>query len=314
LASAQTPAAPLRIGTRGSALALWQAHWIQQQLADVGVVSEVIKIASRGDLQPDVPIASIGGDGVFTKELQKALLDGRIQVAVHSLKDLPTEAAPGLILAAVPERESPHDALICRNAKSIAELPQGARIGTGSLRRRAQLLHLRPDLQMLDIRGNIDTRLRKLADGEFDALVLAQAGLKRLGLESQITELVQAPQMLPAIGQGALGLETRFGDPGTRKELASIDDPESHQSVLAERTMLAALAGGCLAPIGGWGRVEADGRLRLTACVLSPDGKQKLAAERVGNAADAMAIGRQVAEELLAAGAAKLIEQARANR
>jgi hydroxymethylbilane synthase len=306
------PGAPIRIGTRGSALALWQANWVHDQLAAVGISSEVLTISSRGDLQPDAPIASIGGDGVFTKELQKALLDGRINVAVHSLKDLPTEAAPGLVVACVPERESVNDVIICREPGSSATLPEGARIGTGSLRRRAQLLHLRPDLKMLDIRGNIDTRLRKLADGEFDALVLAEAGLKRLGLESRITEILSAPQMLPAVGQGALGLETRFGDHVARKALESIDDPESHQSVLAERTMLAALAGGCLAPIGAWGRVESDGRLRLTACVLSADGKQRLAAERVSNAADALALGRQVADELLAAGAAKLIEQSRA--
>jgi hydroxymethylbilane synthase len=306
------PAAPVRIGTRASALAMWQANWVRDQLTAVGVASEVITISSRGDLEPDAPIASIAGDGVFTKELQKALLDGRINVAVHSLKDLPTEAAPGLVVTCVPERESVNDVIICREAIAFAALPEGARIGTSSLRRRAQLLNLRPDLKMLDIRGNIDTRLRKLADGEYDALVLAEAGLKRLGLASRITEVIAAAQMLPAVGQGALGLETRFGDHATRKVLESIDDPESHQSVLAERTMLAALAGGCLAPIGAWGRVESDGRLRLTACVLSPDGKRRLVAECVANAADAMAVGRQVAEELLAAGAAKLIEQSRA--
>jgi hydroxymethylbilane synthase len=313
-ATEQKELTPLRIGTRASALALWQANWVHEQLAAVGIPSEVIKIASRGDLQPDAPIATIGGDGVFTKELQKALLDGRIHVAVHSLKDLPTEAAPGLILAAVPERESPHDVLVCRSAQSLTNLPKGARIGTGSLRRRAQVLHLRPELKLLDIRGNVDTRLRKLGDGEYDALVLAEAGLRRLGLQSRITQVLKPPEMLPAVGQGALGLETRFGDHVTRQALESIDDPESHQSVLAERTMLAALAGGCLAPIGAWGRVESDGRLRLSACVLSPDGKTRLEAERVGNAADAMAVGRQVAEELLADGAAKLIVQSRTSR
>src|SRR4051812_19519984 len=190
---------PLRIGTRGSALALWQANWVQQQLEDVGIPSEVIKIASRGDLQPDVPISSIGGDGVFTKELQKALLDGRIDVAVHSLKDLPTEEVKGLTLAAVPQRESPGDVLVSRDGKTFELLPEVARVGTGSLRRRAQLLYARRDLQMLEIRGNVETRLRKLREGQFDAIILAHAGMKRLGFEHEITEILPTSLILPAV-------------------------------------------------------------------------------------------------------------------
>ncbi len=240
----------LHIGTRGSALALWQANWVAEQLAAAGVKSEVVTIASRGDQQPSAPIAALGTDGVFTKELQKALLDGRIDVAVHSLKDLPTDPVKGLALAAVPPRESPFDVLITRDGKRFEHLPSAARIGTGSLRRKAQLLHARNDLQLLDIRGNVDTRLRKLRDGEYDALVLAHAGLKRLGLDDQVTEVLPPSLMLPAVGQGALGLEVRAGDQAARQILEKIDDLESHQSVLAERTMLAALAGGCLAPIG----------------------------------------------------------------
>jgi hydroxymethylbilane synthase len=305
------PKESICIGTRGSALALWQVNWVAAQLTATGVKSDVKIIASRGDQQPNTPIAAIGADGVFTKELQKALLDGRIDVAVHSLKDLPTDTVKGLVLAAVPPRESPFDALISRDGKRFEQLPRGTRVGTGSLRRRAQLLHARNDLQLLDIRGNVDTRLRKLRDGEYDALILAHAGLKRLGLESQITEILPTSLMLPAVGQGALGLESRTGDHATRQILERIDDLESHQSVLAERTMLAALAGGCLAPIGAGGRVEDDGRLHLSACVVSPDGHNRLAADRFANAADAVALGRQVAEELLADGAAKLIEQAR---
>jgi hydroxymethylbilane synthase len=301
------------IGTRGSALALWQANWVAEQLTATGVKSVVKIIASRGDQQPNVPIATIGTDGVFTKELQKALLDGRIDVAVHSLKDLPTDVVKGLVLAAVPPRESPFDVLISRDGKQFKQLPHGARVGTGSTRRRAQLLHARNDLQLLDIRGNVDTRLRKLHGGEYDALVLAHAGLKRLGLVSQVTEVLPTTLMLPAVGQGALGLESGAGDHATRQILERIDDLESHQSVLAERTMLAALAGGCLAPIGAWGRVEDDGRLHLSGCVVSPDGHNRLAADRFANAADAVALGRQVAEQLLADGAAKLIGQARSH-
>jgi hydroxymethylbilane synthase len=304
---------PLRIGTRGSKLALWQADWVATRLEGVGTKCEVVTISTRGDQQPDLPLQSIGTDGVFTKELQKWLLDGRIDVAVHSLKDLPTEVVKGVSLATVPARESPFDVLISHDGRPFSQLPKTARIGTGSLRRRTQLLHARPDLQMLDIRGNVDTRLRKLDDGLFDALVLAEAGLKRLELASRITEVLPPSLMLPAIGQGALGLEARTGDRGTRDFLAAIDDLDSHQSVIAERTLLAALCGGCLAPVGAWGRLEDDGRLHLSACVLSRDGKRRLSADLLGNAADAVQIGRQVAEQLLADGAADLIQQSRAS-
>ena len=205
---------PLHIGTRGSKLALWQANWVATRLEGVGTKSEVVTISTRGDQQSDIPLASIGAEGVFTKELQKWLLDGRIDVAVHSLKDLPTDVVKGVSLATVPARESPFDVLISRDGCPFSQLPKAARIGTGSLRRRTQLLHARPDLQLLDIRGNVDTRLRKLDDGQFDALVLAEAGLKRLDLASRITEVLHPSLMLPAIGQGALGLEARTGDRG----------------------------------------------------------------------------------------------------
>lgn len=301
----------IHIGTRGSVLALWQANWVAERLAASGFKTAVVTIASRGDRLPNEPIAAIGGDGIFTKELQKALLDGRIDVAVHSLKDLPTEPVKGIVLAAVPARESPHDALISRDGSHFDQLPSATRIGTGSLRRKAQLLHARPDLQVFDIRGNVDTRLKKLEAGEFDALILAQAGLHRLGLQARISEVLPTSLMLPAVGQGELGLEARAGDQQTRQALELLDDLEAHQSVLAERTLLAALSGGCLAPIGVWARVEADGRLRLSACVLSPDGSRRVAADRLANAADAVALGRQVAEQLLADGAAEMIEEAR---
>jgi hydroxymethylbilane synthase len=304
----------LRIGTRGSALALWQANWVAIRLAEFGTKCEVVTVVTRGDQQAEAPLESLGTEGVFTKELQKWLLDGRIDVAVHSLKDLPTDVVKGLGLAAVPARESPFDVLVSREGKLFRQLSKGAQIGTGSLRRRSQLLHARADLRLLDVRGNVDTRLQKLRDGQFDALVLAESGLKRLNLAAQITEVLSPTVMLPAIGQGALGLEARSGDRSTREVLAKIDDLASHQSVLAERTLLAALRGGCLAPVGAWGRLEDDGRLHLSACVLSKDGTHRLDADLLGNAADAVQIGRQAAEQLLAAGAAALIDQSRAGK
>lgn len=301
----------LRIGTRGSKLALWQAEWVVKRLELAGVKSEVVTIATRGDRESAGPIAALGGEGVFTKELQKAVLDGRIDLAVHSLKDLPTEEVKGLALAAVPLRDSPHDALVSRHGKRLVDLPQEARIGTGSLRRRCQLLHLRADLQMLDIRGNVETRLAKLDDTKYEAIILAEAGLDRLGLAGRATEILSPSVMLPAVGQGALAIETRAGDRPTREIVARIDDEEVHQSVLAERALLATLRGGCLAPIAAWGRIEDDGRLHLSACVLSSDGSRRLATDLLGNAADAVTIGRHAAEQLLDQGAEKLIAHTR---
>jgi len=305
---------PIRIGTRASALALWQANWVAQQLSAIEVKSELVPIATRGDREAEGPIATLGIDGVFTKELQKALLDGRIDLAVHSLKDLPTEPVKGLALAAVPLRGSPFDVLISRTGQRFADLPVGARIGTGSLRRKSQLLHARQDLQMLDIRGNVETRLLKLKQEQFDAVVLAEVGIARLGLGDQITEVMPPSLILPAVGQGALALEIRSGDSLAREAVGQIDDPWAHQSILAERTLLATLRGGCLAPVGAWGRVNDDGRLQLSACVLSHDGSRRLYADVLGNAADAVPLGRQAAEQLLADGAGELIEQSRANR
>jgi hydroxymethylbilane synthase len=295
-------------------LAIWQANWVAEQLTALGAQCQLIAISTHGDQQPERNVASLGSDGVFTKELQKALLDGRIDVAVHSLKDLPTDPVNGLILVAVPTRESPFDVLVSRGGQTFDRLPSGAVLGTGSLRRRAQLLRARPDLKFSELRGNVDTRLRKLREGEVDALVLAEAGLNRLGWNAEITEVLPSTLVLPAVGQGALGIEVRSGDQPHREMLAHLDDPAAHQSVVAERTLLAALRGGCLAPVGAWGRLENDGRLHLSACVLSFDGTRRVAADLLGNAADAQAIGRQVADKLLADGAAELIEQSRGKR
>ena len=301
----------LRLGTRASALARWQANWVAARLQQHGHEIELVPITTKGDAQTRDPIGNLGSPGVFTKELQRALLEDRIDLAVHSLKDLPTDEVAGLCLTAVPERESPRDALVSREGLSFADLPEGAIIGTGSLRRRAQLLHARGDLKMQGIRGNVDTRLSKLDGGEFDALVLAEAGLKRLNLADRITQILPSDWMLPAVGQGALGIECRSDDESTRGALALLDHLDSHRAVLAERSLLAALAGGCLAPIGAWARATSDGQLLLEAAVLSTDGRQRIAGSAVAAASDAVALGARLAATLVAQGASELIAQAR---
>lgn len=303
---------PLRIGTRRSPLARWQAEWVAARLRETGAAEPVlVEITTAGDEQQMVPVARVGGRGVFTKAIQQALLDGRADIAVHSLKDLPTEPVEGLMLGAVPKRESPHDVLIAREAKSLDDLPPGAVIGTGSLRRQAQLLHLRRDLVMHDIRGNVDTRVRKLDEGQYDAIVLAEAGLRRLGLESCIAQVLDEAIMLPAAGQGALAIECRAEDDPTRAVLAPLEDAATRAAVEAERSLLAALRGGCLAPIGALGRMVADDVLRLAAAVLSADGSRRLHAAIDGDPRQAVDLGRKAAEQLLAGGAAELIGHSR---
>lgn len=303
------PTPRLRLGTRASPLARWQADWVAGELRQRGIEVEMVLISTQGDVKTG-PLGQIGGQGLFTKEIQRALLDGQIDLAVHSLKDLPTAEVSGLSLAAVPERESIADVLVGNVAKLLADLPPQARIGTGSLRRRAQLLHQRPDLQMLEIRGNVDTRLRKLDAGEYDALVLAQAGLHRLGLDARIASVIPLSVMLPAVGQGALGIEARADDTQTRQILAPLNHEATHQAVVAERSLLAALRGGCLAPVGAWGRVE-NALLHLDAVVLSGDGRQRIAAASSSHPSAAIDLGEQVAEQLIAQGAEKLIAAAR---
>ncbi len=297
----------LRLGTRASALARWQADWVAAELTKLGVTIEMVHISTQGDISAR-PLGMIGGQGVFTKELQRALLDGAIDLAVHSLKDLPTERVPGLRLAAVPQRESIRDALVCRTAvaDSFPALPLGARIGTGSIRRRAQLLHARPDLEILEIRGNVDTRLRKLDEEQYEAIVLAEAGLKRLGLAQRITQILPLDLMLPAVGQGALGIEAREDDERALEILARFDHPPTHAAILAERVLLSALRAGCLAPVGAWARV-ADGHLLLDAVVLSQDGRHRISVSRGGPWEEAESLGAQAAAELLGQGAEQLI-------
>jgi hydroxymethylbilane synthase len=271
---------------------------------------EIIHISTAGDRQSG-PIQNIGAQGLFTKELQRALLDERIDLAVHSLKDLPTDVVPGLCLGSVPRRAAVADVLVSPKYASLESLPKAATIGTGSLRRQAQLLNFRADLQMRDIRGNVQTRLQKVQDGEFDAIILAEAGLRRLGLEENITEQLPLSLCMPAIAQGALGIEIRQHDDSTRSRVELLSDPLSQAAAVAERSMLATLRGGCLAPIAAWGRIEND-RLKLTGRVLERQGREKLETTLDANPADPTDLGRQVAEKLLSQGAAALIEQSRA--
>jgi hydroxymethylbilane synthase len=297
----------LRIGTRRSALAIWQAEWVASKLAGVDV--ELVYITTQGDAQSG-PLAKIGGSGVFTKEIERALLERQIDLAIHSLKDLPTEIVAGLAIAAVPPRESVHDVLIARGSSSIDTLPPSATVGTGSMRRRAQLLAVRPDVNITDIRGNIDTRLRKLDDGLYDAIILAEAGLKRLGLHDRITQVIPANQMLPAIGQGALALETRADDAATIQLVSLLDDSESHLAVRAERALLAGLRAGCLAPVAAWARCT-PGIVLIDAVVLDTQGKHRLFVHMEGSLSNPEELGQRAARDLVARGADRLIQTAR---
>ncbi len=300
----------VRIGTRGSKLAQWQAHWVAEQLRQQGAVVELVEIVTSGDAQQSGPIAAVGLQGVFTKEVQAAVLAGDADIAVHSLKDLPTDQVAGLQLAAVPVREEVADALVSNQGESLADLPTGARVGTGSTRRHSQLKSLRPDLEVLGIRGNVDTRLRKLDNGEYDAILLAAAGLRRLGWADRITQLLAPPQMLPAVGQGALGLECRVDDAVAHELLRHLNHRPTRQAVAAERAMLALLHGGCSAPVGAWARVE-EGQLVLDGLVANLEGTNVLKANENASLDEAEQLGKQVAETLLSQGAAKIIDTAR---
>jgi hydroxymethylbilane synthase len=299
---------PVRLGTRGSPLALWQATEVSRLLRGLApeLRVELVEIETAGDQVRDVPLPMIGGEGVFTREIQRALLDRRVDVAVHSLKDLPTVAVEGLVLGAVPARGPTGDVFVGRLVHSFDELPRGAVLATSSLRRRAQILHCRPDLRLENIRGNIGTRLRKLEEQQLDGLVLAQAGLERLGLQAAITEILDPAWMLPAVGQGALGLECRSDDKATLGLLRKLNDRDTCQAVLAERAMLRALGGGCQVPIGAASSISGD-MLTLRGVVLSPDGKRRLEGARRSPSEEAETLGKQLAEELRRRGADQLL-------
>ncbi|HEV3164030.1 MAG TPA: hydroxymethylbilane synthase [Isosphaeraceae bacterium] len=298
----------VRIGTRGSALARWQANWVAEQLRahHPGLAVELVEIKTQGDRDRSSPLAAIGGTGVFTKEIQHVLISGSVEIAVHSLKDLPTQGPAELVLAAIPPREESTDALIAPVYRTLALLTQGARVGTSSLRRKAQLLHARPDLTIENLRGNVETRLNQALDGRLDAVVLAEAGLRRLGLEHHVTERLTPPEFLPAVGQGALGIECRKDDEITRKLLAPLNDPATRRAVLAERRTLAELEGGCMIPLAAWGRDTGD-MLALDVAVFSLDGQERLAAEASGPQNDPEGLGRKVAGILRDLGAERLL-------
>ena len=291
-----------RLGTRGSALARWQADWVASRLRENGVSVEIIEIRTSGDESTSEPVRELGAVGVFTKEIQAALLDNRIDIAVHSLKDLPTETVPGLEVAAVPKRGPHRDAVVCGGAfSSLDELPNGATIGTGSLRRRTQILYQYQDrFQLHEIRGNVDTRLRKVEQGEYDVIILAEAGLVRLGLEKRITSILEPPDFLPAVGQGALGIETRQDDTRTRSAVGFLNDPDTFASVAAERAFMKRMQGGCSAPIAAYGQIV-DGTLHLHGRILSLDGCQMNETKQTAAPQQAVKLGESVADALLSA-------------
>ena len=303
----------LRIGTRGSALALAQSGTVGAQLVETaGGVVDLVRVKTEGDINTG-PLAAIGGTGVFVTAVRAALLDGRVDVIVHSFKDLPTAPAPGLALAAVPPRENPFDALCARDGLTLADLPAGARVGTGSPRRVAQILLHRPDLIVSPVRGNVDTRLRMVSSGELDAVVLAAAGLTRLGRTAEITEVFGPETMLPAPAQGALAVECRDSDVQTAwyaAALGSLDQQDARAAAAAERSLLATLEAGCIAPVGAYATVT-DGTLRLRGAVIAVDGSESIAGAVSGPADDAAGLGKELAAELLSRGAMVLLGAAR---
>jgi hydroxymethylbilane synthase len=305
----------LRIGTRGSSLALWQANHVADLLAQRhGIETELVRIRTAGDRLQSAPVAQVnaaigsesGAKGIFIKELEEALLAGSIDLAVHSMKDVPTEIPAGLVFAAITRREDPRDCLISRDGATLETLAPGARVGTSSLRRQAQLRHHRPDLEAVDLRGNVDTRLRKLDAGKFDAIVLAVAGVNRLGLTSRITQILNEDVMLSAVGQGALGIETRANDAGTSKLAAAFDDAETRACVTAERALLHELQGGCQVPLGAWAHLVA-GEIHIEAAVFAADGRDFVRRDTRGAPADAAGAGRRLGKTLLEAGADRIL-------
>jgi hydroxymethylbilane synthase len=296
----------LRIGSRGSQLALWQSNHISALLRERGHEVEIEIIRTTGDKITDVALAQVGTKGMFTKEIEEALLERRVDLAVHSLKDLPTELAPEFEIAAITARENPRDAFLSRHFDSIHDLPQKSRVGTSSLRRQAQLKALRPDLDVFPLRGNVDTRLRKLEEGEYDAIILAVAGLNRLGLTQRIRAILPEDIMCPAAGQGALGIEIRAGDAALREQLKFLDDPAARASTTAERALLNELGGGCQVPIGAFAEVR-DGIVRLTGVVARPDGSMVLRDVRTGT--DPKSLGESLGRSLLERGGKEILRE-----
>ena len=300
--------AVIRLGTRASKLAMWQSNWVKQQLESAGVEVELIQIQTQGDVKTG-PLSQIGGQGLFTKQLQVALLENEIDLAVHSLKDLPTDNIPGLEICAIPLRETTSDALVAKRGvviESLDDLPHGATVGTGSVRRAAQLLHLRGDLKTCDLRGNVDTRLKKLDDGSMDAIVLASAGLTRLGWANRISYEFLPQQMLPAVGQGALGLEVRSADDAVQRMVEKLNHRPSYGSAMAERVMLQTLFAGCLAPVGARTIIKGE-QLTLEGVVLGTGGKTRIFESATRPLDEHAELGAEVAQRLIDGGADKLL-------
>jgi hydroxymethylbilane synthase len=306
--------ATITIGTRGSQLALWQANWVKEAIGrnHPELTVELAVIKTKGDKILDVPLAKVGGKGLFVKEIEEALLDQRIDLAVHSMKDMPADIPADLCIGAIPQREEPRDVLITRDKRRLDQLKPGARVGTSSLRRAAQLLHVRPDLAIVPLRGNLDTRLKKLQTESLDAIVLAAAGVKRLGLAERITQVLDESVMLPAVGQGALCIEIRQNDPRIASAVASLDDLPTRQVVLGERAFLNRLEGGCQVPIAGHGHLNSNG-YTLTGLVCDVDGSHLIKQSRTGPQSRSEVIGVELAEVLLARGAGAILERLNAN-
>jgi hydroxymethylbilane synthase len=300
----------LRIGTRGSRLALVQSEWVKKEMQSryPELRVELVKIRTKGDKITDAPLSKVGGKGLFVKEIEEALLKREVDLAVHSLKDVPAELQKGLQLSVYPEREDPRDALVSSLFSKVEDLPEGASVGTSSLRRSAQLLHMRPDLRIVPLRGNVDTRLRKLDSGELQAIVLAAAGLHRLGLSDRITALLSPDSVLPAIGQGVLGLEVREDDERTQNLISFLNDLETELAARAERAFLKELEGGCQVPLAGYARVE-KGRLVLDGMVAELDGSVILKRKRSGERDKPEDLGLALARQLIAAGADRILEK-----
>lgn len=298
----------LTIATRGSILALAQAEWVAKRLReldpDLSVDLEVLK--TKGDKILDVPLAKVGGKGLFVKEIEDALLTGKAQVAVHSMKDMPTELPPGLVIAAITEREDPRDVLVTRDGRNMADLPANPRIGTSSLRRQAQALVMRPDAEIISIRGNVQTRLRKMEELELDAILLAAAGLERLEMTDVPASRIAASDMLPAVGQGALAIEVNQSDEYTMNLCAKLDHQETAWAVAAERAFLARLEGGCQVPIAGYATID-KGQVVFEGLVASLDGKEVIRRKKQGPPAQAVQLGREAAQEVLDAGGREIL-------
>ncbi len=300
----------LIIGTRGSKLALWQANWVKRHIElrhpDVSVEIQIIK--TKGDKILDVPLAKVGGKGLFVKEIEEALLAGSIDMAVHSMKDMPGDIPQGLCIAAIPKRENPQDVLISRDRIPLRDLKVGARIGTSSLRRAAQIRHIRPDIEIVSLRGNLDTRLKKLEDSDMDAIILAAAGVIRLGFNSRITEFLDETLLLPAAGQGALCIEIRSDDPEAAAVAAEMDHPQTRAVVLGERAFLYRLQGGCQTPIAAFGKIDGN-VMTLQGVVASLDGAVIFKKVATGTPDTSEALGVWLAETLLSEGADKLLDE-----